>query len=660
MRYSDWIQEFLHAGRALRRTPGFVITTVAMLGLAIGVTSGIFSVVNTVLLDRLPYPEPQQLVHVAATAPGTELAPEFGVAAEFVVHYRERSRLLEDLSTYNSFTSTLRTADRVERIRMSMPTNSLYSTLGVAPALGRLPVEDDADRAVVLSDALWTSWFGRDPTVIGRSVAINSTDRTVIGIMGPEFRFPAADTQLWISSTIGASDITRSGNFGHSVVARMAAGTTPEAVADELSTLARELPERFGGTAAYARIIEQHRAVVRTLEEQLLGRFTRPLWVLLGAAAIVLLIACANVANLFLVRNEGRNRELATRRALGAPRGRLVRQQMAEAILIAAGASALAVLLAALVLPFFLKLAPSDIPRLDQVSIGPATLLFALVAAALSALICGIVPAWRAASPDLSRLRDGSRGNSRGSNWLRSGLVVGQTALALVLLIGSGLLLRSVHTLQQVHPGYDARDVFTFQIAPERPELSDAPSFARFNLDFLDRLKALPGVQSVGLVENVPIDEGTASMRIGTEGGDAEGTLLNFTYSAGDYYRTMGIALRAGRVFVDDDHGSARGNVIVSATAAERLWPQQDPIGKRLRRIGHENWETVVGVVDDVMQDGPLGKPQAVVYFPMVDTTPQGGRAISSPAFVLKSERADSIGGLAVNSEKVRQFRASQ
>jgi putative ABC transport system permease protein len=646
MRLGDWMLDLRHAARALKRTPGFTVTAVMMLGLAIGATAGMFSVVNTVLLERLPYANPERLVHIAASAPGSEFPPEFGVAPEFLVQYREQSKLLEDVSTYNSFTSTLRTTDRVERVRMSWPTNAMFSTLGVQPVLGRLPVDDDEDRAVVLSYGLWNSWFGRDPSVLGRTLQVSGAERTVIGVMGPEFRFPDNDTTLWISSTIGADDIETAGDFSVELVGRLAPGATPQMLSDELTVLAQRLPERFGGTPAYARTIAQHRAVVRPLEEQMLGAVSRPLWVLLGATAIVLLIACANVANLFLVRTEGRHREMAMRRALGAARGRLMRLQMAEAVLVAGLAGLLAIVLAAVVLPIFLQAAPPGIPRLDQVGLSAMSLLFTFIAAALSALICGGVPALRGSAPDLTRLRDGGRGTTGGRQWLRNGLVVAQTALALVLLIGSGLLLRSAYELKQVDPGYDTQDIFTFQIAPERPQLNDAHSFARFNLDFLDRLAALPGVQSAGLVENVPLNEGTGTTRLRTDATSAvagEGTLVNFTYAAGDYFKTMGIAMLAGRPFTADDHGNARGNVVVSASAAKLLWPGRDPIGQRLQREGRTVWETVVGVTEDVLQDNFQSPPQPVVYFPMVDPTPEGGRAISSPAYVIKTARADSI-----------------
>jgi putative ABC transport system permease protein len=408
--------------------------------------------------------------------------------------------------------------------------------------------------------------------------------------------------------------------------------------------LAKRLPERFGGPASYARLIGQHRAVVRPLLDRMLGSATRSMLVLLGAVTIVLVIACANVANLFMVRAEGRHRDLAVRRAIGATRSQLMRLQMAEALVVALLAGGLAVLLAVLTLPLFLHAAPPDIPRLDQVGINPATVLVSLSAVLLAALACGAIPALRASEPDLRRLREGGRGATGKRHWGRDALVVGQTALALVLLIGSGLLVRSFQALRHVDPGYDTKDVFTFQFAPEQERLNDGPTWARFHVEFMNRLRNLPGVTLVGLVENVPLNEGTQTGRfVSQENRDAEsGTLLNYTWSAGDYFQTMGIHVVRGRPFTTDETTSLPGSVVISQSAANLLWPGQDPIGRRLMRQGDSTWNTVVGVVGDVMQDGFRDTPQALVYFPLVGPTPDAWR-IGTPAYVLKTPRAETI-----------------
>ena len=644
--FDNWARDLRHAVRALRHTPGFTIMAVGTLGLAIGVNAGMFSVVDRVLLQPLPYAAPDRLVFIAATAPGSDLPPEFGVSAEFYLHYKEQSRLLEDVAAYNSFTSSLRVGDRVERIRMSSPTSSFFSTLGATPLVGRLPRPDDEDGVVVISHALWMSWFAGDPSVLGRSAMVSGDTRTIIGVMGPEFRFPGDSTLLWFPSVVRAEDLVP-GRFGAPLVGRMAPGVTPGMVASELTTLARQLPARFGGSPAYARIIEQHRAIVRPLSEEVLGSVARSLWVLLGAVGIVLLIACANVANLFMVRAEGRQRDLAVRRAIGAARGQLVRLQMAEALAVAAGAAVLAVGLAYLTLPAFLRAAPAGIPRLSDVGLNAATIWFTLAASILAALACGAVPAFRASSPDFSRLRDGGRGSTRRRHWMRDVLVVAQTALALVLLIGSVLLMRSFWALRHVDPGYDTKDLFTFQIAPEGPHLPDGPAYARFDLAFMDRLRALPGVELVGLVENIPLNEGTASgrfRRAGTSGEADTGALLQLTFSAGDYFKAMGIDVVAGRPFETNDHLSALPNVVMSRSAAKLLWPDEDAVGKRLQRQTQNDWQTlnVIGVVEDVKQNDFRQTPQPLVYLPLVGPTPRSW-TISSPAYVIKTTRAEYI-----------------
>ncbi|REJ75128.1 MAG: hypothetical protein DWQ36_06155 [Acidobacteria bacterium] len=641
----SWMNDLRHAARRLRRTPGFAVATVATLALAIGVNAGIFSVVDTVLLDPLPYRDNERLVRIAASAPGSDLPEEFGVSAEFFLQYSEQSRLLEDAAVYNWFTNTFRAEDRTERIAMSAPSTSLFRTLGVTPLLGRLPVEEDESDVVVISHALWTSWFGSDEHVVGRSFYVGGRDRTVIGVMKKDFWFPNDQVLLWVPQVIREEGL-EPGRFGAAMVGRLAPGVTHAELADELRALALRLPERFGGSASYARVIEQHQPVIRSLHEELLGDAANPLAILLGAVGIVLLIACSNVANLFTVRAERGQRDVAIRRAIGATRMQVVRLQMAEAAIVALLAGVCAVAFAWWTTPLFLRAAPSEIPRLGEVGITATTLLYTLAISAFAALVCGLAPALRAAGVKISRLRQGERGATRRRHWGRTALVTAQTALALVLLIGSGLLMRSFWELRQVDPGYDTRDVFTFQIAPEGAHLTDAPSYAAFHLDFAERVAALPGVQSVGLVENVPLDEGVSGQRFRTEEMSVEaedGTLLSMTWASGSYFGTMGISLLQGRTFNSADHTTNLGNVVVSRLAADLLWPGEDPIGRRLQRSGDDSWETVVGVVEDVWQYGFRGDPEPLVYRPLVGPT-LDSRPMSSPGYVVKTRRAEEIG----------------
>jgi len=638
-----WLQDLRHAVRALRRTPGFTLVAVGTLGLALGANAGIFSIVDAVLLRPLPFPRPDRLVYIGGTAPGSDLPSEFDLPAEFFLQYRNQSKLLQGLAPYDDFTNTLRVGDRAEPVRMAVSTASLFPTLGVAPVLGRVPLAEDEDRVAVLSYGLWKSWFGGDTAVIGRSYYIGGSQRTVIGVMGPAFRFPRDGVTLWVTAVIRPEDI-RPGQFGMALVGRMRPGVTVSDLDRELGPLAQRLPERFGGSPGYAELIRKHRPVVRPLGDQLVGQVAGPIWILFGSVAVVLLIACANVGNLFLVRAEQRQRELAVRRAIGAGRLQLFRAQITEALVIVLLAGALAMVLAWVSVPLYLEFVPPDVPRIGDVAVRWSTLLFTGIASALAALLCGGLPALRASEPSLDRLRDGSRGSTARLHWARDGLVVAQTALALVLLTGSALLFRSFQAMRNVDPGYDTRDIFTFQIAPEGEQLHDAPAFARFHLAFMERLRHLPGIRSVGIVDNVPLNESLADGRFlpAERAGETEGIRLGLTSVAGDYFPTMGIRLLAGRSFTEADQLTDLGHVIVNRSAANLLWPGQSPIGRRLEREEIPVWETVVGVVVDVMQDNFRDPAPPAVYYPLVGQPPADW-VISSPAYVVRTPRAETI-----------------
>jgi len=639
-------RDMRHAWRALLRTPGFLVTSVVTLGLAIGAVTGMFDVVNTVILKSLPFPDSRRLVVVEGTAPGSDLPERFSVGPEFYLHYKERSKLIDGIFVFDAGTSTFRTANRVERIRMAWPSNDMYATLGVRPQLGRLPVAEDGDDVAVISDQLWSSWFGRDPSVIGKSYFVSDTVRQIVGVMPRGFGFPSDETMLWIPRPVRLEDI-RPGQGGIAMVARLKPDVTREQVAAELTRLSKELPARFGGPPAYARTIEQQRAIVAPIMERVVGPTARrSLWVLLGAVGVVLLIACANVANLFMVRAEGRTRDLAIRRAIGASRAQLVRLQMAEALLVALVAGVIAVLLSRVTLPLFISAAP-ELPRLASVRLDVPTLAAAFGLVVVVAFACGTVPALRASAPDFARLREGGRGNTGRRRRGRDMLVVCQTALALVLLIASALLVQSFNKLRRVDPGYRTDGLYTFQFAPERP-FRDGPSWGRLHLAFMDRLRALPGVTGVGIVNNIPLDEGTGTVRVRTDdapSADGGGARLQMNFTGGDYFGVMGIKLLQGRTFTTGEAVTPNNSVIVSRSTVEKLWPGQNPLGRTIRpRFGGQDTLafTVVGVVADVKQDDWRQPGEAIVYFPLTGPSPTVW-AMGSPAYVVKSTRADKL-----------------
>jgi predicted permease len=645
--FDDGLRDAKHAFRSLLRSPTFFVTSVATLALAIGAVAAMFSVVNTVLLKPLPFANQDRLVFLQGTAPGSDLPERFDLGYDFYMQYKENSKLIDGIFVFSGGTSTFRAGDRVERIPMAWPTNDMYATLGVKPQLGRLPRDEEGDDVVVISDELWATWFGRDPNIIGKSYFVSDSTKRIVGVMPKDFKFPSDRTMLWISGVARAENINP-GEWGPPVVARMKPGVTTDQLAAELTRLAKSMPERFGGPPGYAKLIGQYRSQVTSVLEQMVGPTLRAsLWVLLGGVSIVLLIACANIANLFLVRAESRRRDSTVRRAIGASRAQLIRYQMTESFVVALVAGVLAIALSAVSLPLFVRAAPDGIPRLPEVALDLRTVGTSFAIVILVAFACGIGPALRSSAPDLTALRDGGRGTTGRRQWGRDMLVVAQTSLALVLLIGAALLVQSFERLRHVDPGYDTKDIYTFQFAPDQPNLRDGPSLGRMHLGFMERLRGLPGVTAVGVVNNLPLDESTPAVPVRSDatppGSDAATININFT--GGDYFNAIGIKVLAGRVFNTQEAVSPNRSVIISKTAADKLFPGVNATGRIVRpRFGNQDTLafTVVGVVADVKQNDWREASQAVMYLPLTGPTPDAW-GMGSPAYVVKSPRAASL-----------------
>lgn len=640
------VRDVRHALRSLRRTPGFLATSVITLALAIGALTGMYSVVDNVLLRPLNYPNQDRLVFLLGTAPGSDLPERFDLGDEFYLHFKENSRLLDGIFAFAGGNSTFRVGDRVERVPMAWPTNDMYATLGATVQLGRLPRSEDSDDAVVLGDSVWNSWFARDSSVIGKWYFVNDSLKQVIGVMAPGFAFPGDATQLWISGEIRADGV-RPGRFGTAIVGRLKPGVTREQLAAELHQLAKQLPARFGDQAGYGETIARFRPVILPMLEVMVGPAARTsLLVLLGGVAIVLLIACANVANLFLVRAETRRRDIVVRRAIGASSAQLLRFQMAESLVVALIAGLAAVAVAKVALPFFVSAAPERIPRLSSATIDLPAVGVTFAVVLLVALICGAAPAFRAATSDLAGLKDGGRAATGTRRLGRNALVVAQTALALVLLIGSALLVQSFRRLRNVDPGYQTKDLYTFQFAPDQPQLNDGAAMARLHFDMMSRLRALPGVTAVGVVNNLPLDEGTGNLPVFPDGATSGNPVqLDFNIAAGDYFKAMGIALLDGRAFDNAETVSPHRNVLLSQAAAERLWPGQPALGRTLRpRVAGQDSISfsVIGIVNDVRQDDWRDDGEAVMYFSLTGPTASAWR-IGSPAYVVRSARSEQL-----------------
>ena len=642
------IRDLRHAARSLARTPGFTLTVAATLALAIGANAAIFSVVRVVLLEPLPYPNAERLVHIGGTAPGTDQPEEFGVPDELYFEYRDSAPGIEDAAIYGIGSSTTRAEGQVDQLFVTQATSSLFTTLGATPLLGRLPAETDDGRVVVLSHWLWQNWFGSDANVIGKTYFFAGQNREVIGVLRPEFRFPDERVAFWVPLALRRAQVTP-GGFAPRMIARLEAGTDRAAVVAQLEPLARRVQQRLGGPAPYARIMERHRPIVKPLREQMVGKVGSALWILLGAVGIVFLVACVNIANLFTVRAENRRVELSVRRALGARRTDLVRPQLSEAILLAAAGGIAGALIAWIGVPLLVKAAPdavaggftgAPIPGLAAAHLDRWSLLFTAGISLLAACAFGVLPAFRVTGSRLGNLQQGGRGIVGTRSLTRDALVAVQTASALVLLVGAALLVRSVLQLSRVDAGYDTKGIFTFQIAAGGPDLNNRAAVSRFQYVFMDRLAALPGVESVGFISTLPLDEGAGSINVTTrriQASGAEAPLVRNAAAGGKYFQAMGIELKRGRYFERMEEELGTPNVVVSETAARVLFPGEEPIGQQLRPATStsDTWYTVIGVVEDVLVDDlRRTSPDAMVYLPGAST---------SPAYVIKSSRADAL-----------------
>ena len=646
-----WKRDLTHAARSLFRAPAFTIIAVLTLGLAIGANTAIFSVVDAVLLDPLSFPEADELVFINGTAPGTDMQEEFGLGAEFYLTYQEHARSLEDLAFAGGGQTTVRSGEHVERLFITTGPPSLFTTLGVSPEIGRIPtMQDEEGTVAVISHWLWNDWFGRDPGVLGKSIDVSGVPRTIIGVMPQDFEFPSEDISLWALDLI--TPPVQPGGFNLNVVGRLAPGATQESLVAELAGLTPRVLEESGGPPPYARILEQFRPVVRSLEERLVGDFATPLWILLGTMGIVLLIACANVANLLIVRAESREQEYSVRKALGAGRGRILRTILAEALILAAIGGTVGVIIAWAGVPLVVRAAPEGIPQIGDAGINGGALLFTVLLVTIAALVAGILPALRFSNPDVATaLRSSQRTGPGGSPVTRNALVVIQTAAALVLLVGSGLLLQSFRALRDVDPGYDTESILSFQMAPDPQQhgLTNATALARFHYDFMDRIAALPGVESVGLVNTLPLDEGAGDARVATTGYSGppqNAPRIRLTFADGDYFRTMGISVLAGQIFERRTEPSADVTAVVSRAAAEHLWPGQNPIGQVLRPAGASDafpWITVGAVVEDViLADFREQAPEPLVYLPLVGPTATAW-GVGTPAYVVRSPQPERL-----------------
>jgi len=636
---SAWVDLRL-AVRALLKQPRFTAVAALTLALGIGSVTAIFSVVNGILLTPLPYPDATRLVNLWSHAPGLGL-DTFALSPDVFFFLRRESHSFADMATFRRRDANLTEATDPEVLPVIDATATYFSTLGIAPARGQVfTAEQDVPGAplvAVISHRFWQRRFAASPSAVGSVIHVDGGAVTILGVMPPALD-EAGSPDLWLPARMDP-DRPPTGNFGWPATARLKSGVTTAAADTELAGLITRLLEAVQGSDYRAFITQgRYRITVRSVREDVIGDVRQPLWILLGTVGFILLIACGNVANLFLVRAEARQREVSVRSALGAPRGALVRAQLIEAGVLALIGGGLGVLAAALAVPALLRLAPSTIPRLSAIHVNGRVLLVAVAATAVAALLFGMVPAIRhTRRAALGALRQGGRGSTadKTRHAGRRLLVVLQTALTLVLLVGSGLLIRSFSRILNTDLGFTPANVLTLRVALPVSSYPDLPRVLDFNRRLIERLAALPGVESASAASVLPMAgsaRGTAFAIDGrpTPAGELP-PLLHYKFVAPGYVETMGLRLIQGRTFDERDLAEGSRDILVSQTVADAFWPGVSPIGKRLRPSGDTgaDWYTVAGVVSSERQDGLRRDPPLLIYWGLGSPYQDGGRALS-------------------------------
>jgi putative ABC transport system permease protein len=639
---ADLWQDVRYAGRRLASQPGFTLVAVLTLALGIGATAAIFSVVRGVLLKPLPFESAERLVGLYHRGEAVNLAVmNQGPATYFT--YRDNQRVFEDIGAWESNEVSITGRGEPERVEVLSVTHTTLPLLRVQPVLGRLfSKADDAPGSplrVVLTHGYWQRKFGRATDVVGQPIGIDGAVGEIIGVLPASFRFLRANPDLLLPMQLERVSFVM---FDFQAVGRLKPGVTlSQANAD----IARMIPFLGEGHEKL-----RLRPNVRPLSEDVTGDIGRVLWVLLGAVGVVLLIACANVANLFLVRAEGRQQELAMRAALGASPGRIAGELLSEAVLLALAAGVLGLVFTQAAIALLRWMAPARLPRVDEIAIDPMVLLFTLGISLLSGALFGLVPMVRFAAVDATALKEGGRSTSDAPARLRTRntLVVAEVALALVLLMVSGLMIRTFVAMRQVHPGFTRpEEVQTFQLAIPGDITGNGEQFARTHEQIAHRLEQVPGVVAVGLSSSITMDGEDNGNPLFVEHVQVpEGALpplRRFKSVAPGYFETMGNPILSGRAITWDDIYRVRPVVLVSETLAREYWRSPaNALGKRVRGFA-PTWYEVVGVVGQERDDGLNQPATPIVYWPMLNEVYQ--RDIMS--YAVRSTRVGSPGFLA-------------
>ena len=643
------------AVRVLRKQPRFTIVAALTLALGVGAVTSIFSVVNGVLLKPLPFPDPSRLVNVWSHAPKLGY-DQFPLSPDLFFTFTKQNQVFESMALVYRDRINLTGSGAPDVLDVAAVTHEYFPTLGAPFVHGRgfRPDEDrpDAPRVVVLSHRLWVQRFAADPGLVGRTLQLNGEPTQVVGIGAAALdRDGSAD--LYLPSRLNR-ETPLQGNFAWRSIARLKPGVSPADAAAHLVPIVDAFMKALESPTYRAFIIEGgYRPLVHSMQEDEVGDLQRPLWILLGTVAILLLIACANVANLFLIRAEGRQREIAVRTAMGATRTSLVRKLLAEAFVLSCLGSALGLVVAGAALPVILRQAPASIPRLDRVSIDLPVVLFSGAIAIVAAMLVGVVPALRYTRPQsLAALRHGGRGGTDepARRRSRNALVIVQTAMALILLIGSGLLLRSFSRLLATDLGFDPNGVTTFRIALPSRDYKDPAAAVRFHEQLLARISQLPAVESVGAASVLPVaNDAPGTAHEFEDQPLAPGQLppmVHYKIAAPGYFTAMKIPVVQGRDFDNRDRVEAVRNLIVNEALAARYWPGQSPVGRRVRVAGGRDagsepppWFTVVGVVGTERQDGLRRPERPLIYYPLNGFITAGALDYRTLDYVVRTPR---------------------
>ncbi|HYN85037.1 MAG TPA: ABC transporter permease [Pyrinomonadaceae bacterium] len=598
------LQDVRYGLRMLLKSRGVTAAALVALALGIGANTAIFSVVNAVLLRPLPYKDADRIVILRERTPKMDLSFSYPNFQDL----RDQNEVVEDLAAFRRESFNLTGAGEPERLSGRMVSHTFFTTLGAEPQHGRVfAAEDDrtgAPRAAVLSHGFWQRRFAADPALVGKQLTLNGDSYTVVGVAAPGFAF-GAETDVYVPIGLFEERYKdRGAHPGISIIGRMRPGVTLEQARAGLDAVMARLEEQYPDSN------KEHRVYAETLYENTVGDVRTSLYVLLGAVAFVLLIACANVANLLLARSAGRQKEIAIRTAMGASRWRIVRQLLTESVLLSVAGGALGLLVAVWGTDLLVAAVPDDIPRLRDAGVNARVLLFTLGVSVVTGLVFGLVPAFQASRPDLNEtLKEGERGSTGARQHVRSALVVAEVAVALVLLVGAGLMVRSFWRLQSVATGFDPANVLTMQLS-----VTAAEGESRRALNFFDdvaaRVRRLPGVEEAAFTSGAPFIGATeTSVKVDGQPEEAEQLMTVQYVTTPEYLRAMGLRLKRGRYINEEDRAGRPVAIVIDERLAEKAFPGEDPVGRRLSFS-----DTVlppmevVGVVEHVKHYGLTGE----------------------------------------------------